>query len=359
MFSLLSLVQSQEDGGSCTCSSVMVMSKEEMKREISSQVSAAVSRGSSCTTSVHTAPDFNISKITSAMERTMDKLYEKVERLVKPIIGKLAILQQPGKSPSHPARSCRKILDFDSKSLSGLYWLKAGNGSAIRIFCDMTRTCGGVRGGWMKVAELDMTNTSNQCPHDLRQTIHNTKRLCTRNSDSGGRSSVHYKTHGIGYNEVCGKIIAYQYGSADGIRRGVSIDGNYIDGVSLTHSNPRQHVWSFIAALDEAGTSYSTHTCHCTNRNHRGPQPPSFVGNDYFCDSGSEHRVQGNTFYADPLWDGRGCGPLSDCCTFRNPPWFYKKLALPTADNLEMRVCRDEPRTNEDILIEKVDIYIR
>ena len=344
MFSLLSLVQSQEDGGSCTCSSVMVMSKEEMKREISAQVSAAVSREFSS--------DFHISNITSAMERTIDKLCKKVERLVQPIIEQLAI----GKSPSHPANSCREILDFDSKSLSGLYWLKAGNGSAIRIFCDMTRSCGGVRGGWMKVTELDMTNTSNQCPHDLRQTIHNTKRLCTRNSYGGGCSSVHYKTHGIGYNKVCGKIIAYQYGSPDGIR-GVSIDGNYIDGVSLTHSYPRQHVWSFIAALDEAGT-HPAHTCHCTNRNHRGPQPPSFVGNDYFCDSGSEHRYQFNTFYADPLWDGRGCGPLSDCCTFKNPPWFYKKLPSPTANNLEMRVCRNEPTTNEDILIEKVDIYV-
>ena len=344
VFSFLSLVQSQEDGGSCTCSSVMVMSKEEMKREISSQVSAAVS-------------DFNISKITSAVERTMDKLYEKVERLVKPIIGKLAILQQPGKSPSHPARSCREILDFDSKSLSGLYWLKAGNGSTIRIFCDMTRTCGGVRGGWMKVAELDMTNTSNQCPHDLRQTIHNTKRLCTRNSDGGGCSSVHYKTHGIGYNEVCGKIIGYQYSTPDGILGG-SIDGNYIDGVSLTHGDPRQHVWSFIAALDEAGT-HPAQTCHCTNRNHRGQQPPSFVGNDYFCDSGSEHRYQFYTFYEDPLWDGRGCGPLSDCCTFRNPPWFYKKLPSGTRDDVEMRVCRDASRVNEDILIEKVDIYVR
>ena len=31
-----------------------------------------------------------------------------------------------------------------------------------------------------------------------------------------------------------------------------TIDSNYVDGVSLTHgSNPRQHIWTFAAALDE------------------------------------------------------------------------------------------------------------
>ena len=345
VFSLLSLVQSQEDGGICTCSSVMVMSKEEMKREISSQVSAAVSREFSS--------DFHISNITSAMERTIDKLCKKVERLIQPIIEQPAI----GKSPSHPANSCREILDFDSKSLSGLYWLKAGNGSAIRIFCDMTRTCGGVTGGWMKVAELDMTNTSNQCPHDLRQTIHNTKRLCTRNSDGGGCSPVNYKTHGIGYNEVCGKIIGYQYATVDALITGGPIDNNYVDGVSLTYGNPKRHIWTFAAALDEVGT-YPRLTCHCTNRDHPGRLPPSFVGNDYFCDSGSRHRFE-IKFYDDPLWDGKGCGPLSDCCTFNTPPWFYKKLPSGTSDNIEMRVCRSEAAAGEDVLIEKVDIFVR
>ena len=330
VLSLLSLVQSQEDEGSCTCSSVMVMSKEEMKREISAQVSG-----------------------------TMDRFYTNVERLIQPIIGQLATLQQPGKTPSHPASSCSKILDVDPNSPSGLYWLKAGNGSAIRVFCDMTRTCGGVTGGWMKVAELDMTDTNNICPHGLRQTVHDTKRLCTTNSEGGGCSSVQYKTHGIGYNEVCGKIIGYQRATPDATRSGLkSIESAYLDGVSLTHGNPRQHIWSFIAAVNENGVHVLS-TCPCTNRNHPGPPPPSFVGNDYFCDTGSTY-VPNTMFYGDdPLWDGKGCGPLNDCCTLHTPPWFYKKLPSATGDNVEMRLCRDQDITDEDVLIEKVDIYIR
>ena len=42
------------------------------------------------------------------------------------------------------------------------------NGSAVHVYCsDMTLSCGGVTGGWMRVAELNMTDTSQQCPSGL------------------------------------------------------------------------------------------------------------------------------------------------------------------------------------------------
>ena len=47
--------------------------------------------------------------------------------------------------------------------LTTIYWLQSDNGSAVRVFCDMTLTCKGVGGGWMQVAKLDMTNSSHQC----------------------------------------------------------------------------------------------------------------------------------------------------------------------------------------------------
>ena len=83
------------------------------------------------------------------------------------------------------------------------------------------------------------------------------------------------------------------------------------------------------------------------------------MGNDYFCDTGSSDN-DAICFYGDnPLWDGAGCGPQSTCCSFNNPPWFYKQLQRPTTDGIEMRVCRNEAATNEDIAIEAVDIYIQ
>ena len=61
----------------------------------------------------------------------------------------------------------------------------------------------------------------------------------------------------------------------------------------------------------------------------------------------------------DPLWDGQGCGGTSTCCSFNNPPWFCKQLPQPTTDDIELRLCADEPIGNEDTTIEIVDMYVK
>ena len=163
---------------------------------------------------------------------------------------------------------------------------------------------------------------------------------------------------------MCGKIKAYQIGSTDAF--GINpdnIESYYVDGVSLTHGRPRQHIWTFASALDESTSSYSypQAKCPCTNINtsNSATPPPAFVGNDYFCDTGSSDSFT-NIFYSDdPLWDGTGCGPYNTCCSFNNPPWFYKQLPQPTTDDIEMRVCRSDSGSREDISIEAFDIYIR
>ena len=40
----------------------------------------------------------------------------------------------------------------------------SSNGSVISVYCEMTKSCGGITGGWMRVVELNMTNTTTQCP---------------------------------------------------------------------------------------------------------------------------------------------------------------------------------------------------
>ena len=37
---------------------------------------------------------------------------------------------------------------------------------------------------------------------------------------------------------------------------------------------------------------------------------------------------------------------------------FYRQLSESTTDNIEMRVCRDERRSNEDIFISFVELYV-
>ena len=137
----------------------------------------------------------------------------------------------------------------------------------------------------------------------------------------------------------------------------------YIDGASLTHGTPgnRSHIWSFIASL---GENYNDcNGCPCYN-DFTGTRVP-FIGNNFFCDSGTEMwtvpaRNEGFRFYPDdPLWDGQGCGSNSECCTFNNPPWFCTELDQSTSDDIELRLCADQYIDNEDVPIEHIELYIQ
>ena len=264
-----------------------------------------------------------------------------------------------GQNPFYPADSCATL---PPSSPSGYYWVRASDGSAVSVYCDITRSCGGVTGGWMRVAGLDMTNGSHQCPSGLMERTDSGKRTCVRIETTRDCSSINnFITPGVDYSSVCGRVIGYQYGETDAFF-GDNINSVYVDGVSLTHGNPRQHIWSFAAARDEVGSVPSA-DCPCTNTNQLVPStylPPAFVGNDYFCDTGSEDRSQLIFYGDDPLWDGAGCGPLNTCCSFNTPPWFYKQLPQPTTDDIEMRVCTvGNPIDNEEVAIEIVEMYVR
>jgi len=126
-----------------------------------------------------------------------------------------------------------------------------------------------------------------------------------------------------------------------------------VDGVSLTHGEQKQHIWTFAAGPHEDINDHNESQCPC-----RGGDPsPEFVGNDYFCDTGSTEQFRTYTFYgANPLWDGAGHDDT--CCSLNNPPWFYRELE-PTNDDIEMRVCRNEIAANEDVDIESVEIYVQ
>ena len=88
------------------------------------------------------------------------------------------------------------------------------------------------------------------------------------------------------------------------------------------------------------------------------------MGNDYFCESGIPGPEFSNILYAsDPLWDGQGCGS-PPCCELTTPPgvtapWFCKQLPQATTDDIEVRICRNEPTGDEDTPVELVELYIR
>ena len=265
-----------------------------------------------------------------------------------------------GESPKHAASSCKEIKELKPKSVSGYYWIKASGNSSTQVYCDMTKMCAGVTGGWMRVVKINMTNSSHTCPSGLK-TLTSPKRVCAMNIIGRGCSSATVNLHGVEYTRVCGKIIGYQQRTPDAFlpyhaNRALTIDDQYVDGISLTHgSNPRKHIWTFAVANNE-----DHKVCPCTNINNTATIPiPPYVGGDYFCDTGSEAPVQYIFYPDDPLWDGQGCGRLSTCCSFNNPPWFMKDLPSSTNDDIEMRLCADGGRADEDINFEVLELYVQ
>ena len=123
--------------------------------------------------------------------------------------------QRIGLSADLPANSCTEILRNNADSPSDYYWLRSTNGSAIYAYCDMTLTCKGVSGGWMQVVNLDMTNTSHQCPPGTTLKTNLPKCLCGIGISGLGCSSTFFDLYGIAYSQVCGKIIGYQDGTPD------------------------------------------------------------------------------------------------------------------------------------------------
>ena len=295
-------------------------------------------------------------------------------KLAQDIQGLLRTVAAPScqvfQAQSSPAASCSAL---PTSCPSGYYWVRSSNGSAVQVYCDMDRVCGcNDTGGWTRVAFLNMTDPNQQCPGAwmLQNYTTEPRRLCG-NRIRYGCLSAKFNTSGIRYSQVCGRIIGYQFASPDAFylfdTSARSIESYYVDGVSLTHGRPgaRQHIWSFAAAFREVAGSHPCCVCPCANRNAQIAPVPSFVGNDFFCESGNEGPGWSEVLYAnDPLWDGQGCGS-PPCCELSYPPgvtapWFCKQLPQTTTDDIEARICNEpEGGQGDDTQVQIVELYIR
>ena len=227
--------------------------------------------------------------------------------------------------------------------------------------------CGYAGAGWRRVVFLNITNTDQNCPGEW-QLITSPRRTCRRAwRVNSGCSLAAFSTDGVSYSDVCGRIIGYQYGSTDalyGPTHGRLLDqasinySLYDGGVLITHGTaPRQHIWSLVGGNSQQAVS--SYDCPCNIGSTLGRRIPSWLGEDYFCDSATITPSVDYTFYTkNPLWDGAGCDESSTtCCQFNNPPWFCKQLAQPTSDDIELRLCADSP--TEATPIEFIEIYVR
>ena len=301
----------------------------------------------------------NITKIVRAFCKSVEE-----------VLKELTEIEGTGDSCEKPATSCKSILELNPNAESGTYWVQGREG-AEEVHCEMRAICGRQSGGWMRIADIDMTQT-NECPSPLKQV--SGRKLCgtTIGSDGGCSGPSTFETHGIQYSQVCGRIRAFQKGSTDAFAspfpsnkgvRGVSINQAYVDGISLTHGNPRTHIFTFASALNDNDTGFTFAQCPCMRTfGERAPRVPDFVGNNFVCNTANQNKniPKGNTLFLDhDLWSVNGCSPRNQCCSVSGLPWFSRSLDSPTCDDVEMRVCNDEGTKNENVWLDQVELYVQ
>ena len=209
--------------------------------------------------------------------------------------------------------------------------------------------------GFQLVYSLDMTDPTQNCPDSLELKMYGSRRLCGKKTVAGGCDSITIPLNGQAYTQVRGRVEGLQFGSTDAFASGGSdINGIYVDGVSITHGqNPRRHVWSLGAGLNQYRASGLT----CPGTGHGVPQP-AFVGNNYFCTSGNADPDGFELIIYDiPLWSTMN-GNCGDCNNVYDVPFFCTRLPQSSVDDLEVRVCCDEALANEDILLESIELYV-
>ena len=138
-----------------------------------------------------------------------------------------------------------------------------------------------------------------------------------------------------------------------------TINDGYIDSVSITYDPgfSRNHIRSYVGSISEIRESSGVCPCDYSS----AVQPPSFVGTNYYCESGNPtDDWVGRVFPNDKLWDGEQCSHEGTCCTGANTlPWFSVSLGNPTSDDIEVHIMGSEATDNEGTPIELLEIYIQ
>ena len=254
------------------------------------------------------------------------------------------------------AESCDAIFQTDPSCSTG-YYLVYNDKEPVLTYCHAPLTLCGVLGRWRRVAHINMTEESASCPPGLVETSNTglNKRACGRSVDNKC-SSVLYPAGQTNYTQVCGIVQGYQFGDNNAFGPSyhyrINIDGPYLDGISITAGQPRQHLWSYAVRHDETRGI----ACPCNNRSNLITHVPHFVGGHHYCESGFSVHLGGKTAWDDPLWDGAGCTTAGNqCCEHYG--WFHRVIAN-TTDDIEVRWCSNGPRSREDVYTDLVEIWV-
>ena len=223
-------------------------------------------------------------------------------------------------------------------------------GALVKDIQSAFTKCGIYSTSWRRVAHIDMTDPTTRCPTGLREVSNATtnQRACGK-SVSKGCSSLEFHARG-NYTHVCGQVRGYQYGEIEAFNA-VNIDTHYAEGVLITSGSPRRHLWTYAVGRSET----HGHGCPCSaGGSYSRDRIPTFVGMDYYCESGFTTTWQSRIAWEDPLWDGAGCvTPGNTCC--QRHGWFHKQVQQ-TSDSIEVRWCAC--CLNEDVFTDILEIWV-
>ena len=226
---------------------------------------------------------------------------------------------------SYTGSSCEDIYlnNQATREKSGYYRINNNNW----MFCDMNAvrdalfsrgdlisSCAGVEGVWRRIGNFDIA-AGDSCPSPWITIMYNGVNYCTGSASNFGCYSVRYSANAVSYQRVCGRASVYPKDTPDNFHNrniNLGIDSYYVDGISITHGNPRQHIWTYAFG-------------HCSG-------PPSFVGTHYRCEA-----------------------TVNSISTL---PWFYRQLSDNTQDDVEVRICTDQAFSDEAILISSLELYV-
>lgn len=314
-------------------------------------------------TNFNTARDISelVNNTSTDIIGTIANILQKVEELIK-------LQNQYTPLP----KSCKEIKDKNPNSVTGVYKLGTNKGEGMYTYCYMEELCGSEEGGWTRIAYLNMSDYTENCPTGFNLYESNGVRACGRtNATHGSCESVKFPSNGVNYTEVCGRVLGYQFGLPDALYHSnfpnnhSDVNSIYVDGISITHGSPRQHIWTLMASIQEhAPFGNGQYLCPCANGSSQVVTNQSFIGENYYCESGRDFNATMQYLYRlqthDVLWDGQNCGPIEEeCCTNPNLPWFNKVFSYSTTDYIELRVCCDEGFNNEDVPVYFYEIYVK
>ena len=218
----LGLADNHDDCGTSTLQSMGTLVQLAM---IQQPVNTANMNTGNCTTQNEALKKINDKLDSIIADRSKDK--EKLNHLITTVENLTTIIKNVYNeseeesltyTSSSLVHSCEEIEANWPDSPSDNYIIADSNGHARHVYCHMEELCDS-KGGWMRVAYLNMSDSTEECPPGFRLYDENGVRACGRPESSPGDycQSVKFPSYSISYSQVCGRVTGYQYGSPDAI----------------------------------------------------------------------------------------------------------------------------------------------